>query len=416
LAGIAGTMQAGAALAGPKAGLAAGLLLALTPAWWGHQFNNPVDLPFAAAHAWALAMLLRWINVWPEIPSSLVIKTGIAIGLALGTRIGGVILLGYLALASLLPGKSDRAAKVMPLALAAAGVAWAVMMVCWPMAQRQPVHWPWEALTRFAQYYPLPFSVLFGGQMHFANRLPWDYLPRYLLLTLPEPVLIALTLGAGWLVRQLIKWHVPIDRSGVVRWGLVVVAAALPLVLIIAMRSVVYNGIRHVLFIVPAICVLAGAILARLLDRVLERGMTTRVVAGAAVAGWLVWHGAGMIRIHPHQYIWYNAIGGGLRGAFLKYEIDYWGNAYPEAIAKLTEAVKATGPANARKLRVAPCGAPRALREQLPDVFEYVEEQADADVLIGITGFGCGEMRPGAELAWITRDGVPLAYVRALRR
>ncbi len=418
LAGVAGAMAAGAALAGPRAGILAGLLLALTPPWWGHMFNNPKDIPFAAAHIWAVALLLRWLTVWPELPAGLVLKTGVAIGLALGSRIGGVVLLGYLGLATVWPAKSgaDRGlSKVLPLGLTAAAVAWAVMMVCWPMAQRHPVDWPYETLTNFLHYYPLKFSVLFGGQMYFADNLPWNYLPGCLAITLPELVLAGLALAAVAAVHALGWRRDGITRAAAGRWGLVVLAAVLPIAMIVAMRSVVYNGIRHVLFVVPPLCVLAGAGLDRAIGWLATRGRGWRVGAGALAVAWLGWHARTIVRIHPHEYIWYNAGIGGLRGAFLRYELDYWGNSYPEAIERLKTLTREGRAPSGRKYRVAACGANRAFEAQLPPAFEFVEEQADADFVVGIVGVGCGGMRPGPEMAFITREGVPLSYARAMR-
>lgn len=418
LAGIAGTMSAGAVLAGPRAGVLAGALLALTPAWWGHMFNNPKDIPFATAHIWAIAMLLSWLKGWPELSMGLVVKTGLAIGLALGSRIGGVLLLGYLAVASVWPAKGPAdtgVSRVIPLGLTAAGIAWAVMMVCWPEAQRHPIDWPYDTLTKFVRYYPLKFSVLFDGQMYFADRLPWTYLPGYLVMTLPEVVLGGLAGAAGLAAHTLLRHRDAVTRKHVGAWGLVAAAALLPIALIIAMHSVVYNGIRHVLFTVPPLCVLAAAALDRGIAWLAGRRFGWRIGAGVLATGWLGWHVASLVRIHPQEYIWYNALPGGLRGVFMKYELDYWGNAYPEAVAALVRATEGRRAPSGRKFRVAACGAPRALEAQLPGEFEYVEDQRDADFLVGIMGFGCGEMRPGPELHFVVREGVPLAYVRALR-
>ena len=33
-----------------------------------------------------------------------------------------------------------------------------------------------------------------------------------------------------------------------------------------------------------------------------------------------------MINLHPLEYLYYNSLVGGLKGAFGKYETDYWGN------------------------------------------------------------------------------------------
>jgi hypothetical protein len=50
LLGIWGTFRLGKTAFGPTAGLTAALFLTLTPAYYGHEFINPKDLPFAALY------------------------------------------------------------------------------------------------------------------------------------------------------------------------------------------------------------------------------------------------------------------------------------------------------------------------------------------------------------------------------
>ena len=47
--------------------------------------------------------------------------------------------------------------------------------------------------------------------------------------------------------------------------------------------------------------------------------------------------GAFMVEAHPHEYVFFNMLVGGLRGARFRYEMDYWGISYRrglEAIVK----------------------------------------------------------------------------------
>ncbi|HEX3501063.1 MAG TPA: glycosyltransferase family 39 protein, partial [Stellaceae bacterium] len=99
ICGIVGTWRVGRLLAGPRAGLLAALLLALTPSYYGHMFNNPKDIPFAVALIWSLYYTLRLLPDLPRPPMATVLKLGIAVGLAIGVRVGGLLSLCYLGLA-----------------------------------------------------------------------------------------------------------------------------------------------------------------------------------------------------------------------------------------------------------------------------------------------------------------------------
>ena len=430
LLGIAGTWSCARSLAGEGAAFWAALLLALTPCWWGHMFNNPKDIPFATGYVWSLALLLRFLAAWPAVPVRLALLLGVVTGLSMGIRVGGVLLLGYLAIAAVwrARGPDDpgvrRAAGP---ALGAAALAWAVMLAAWPYALTRPFSWPLEALTKFMHYFPLKFSVVFRGRMFLATQLPWDYIPTYLAVQLPEvfPVLLvgglmaaaAAAATASAAASSADGRGARLSREACGRWGLVALATAVPVAFVIAGRSVVYNGLRHMLFVVPPLACLAGAAMDALAGWLTARSGALRRGAWVVLGVWLAWHLSVLVRIHPYQYVYYNAFAGGVRGAFCQYEYDYWGMSYPEALGQLQGYLRAFPPPPGRKWRVAPCGAPRAFREELPPEFELADDPRDADFVAVLLGMGCpGVDTKAPSVALVTRFRVPLSYVLDQRR
>ncbi len=73
-----------------------------------------------------------------------------------------------------------------------------------------------------------------------------------------------------------------------------------------------------------------------------------------------------MARLHPYEYVFFNHIIGGVRGAQTRFMLDYWGLAFKEAGAKLRETLKARGDCRARPQMegrgVRPASARRASR------------------------------------------------------
>jgi hypothetical protein len=416
--GILGAWACARAMAGEGAAFWAAALLALTPCWWGHMFNNPKDIPFAAGYVWSLALLLRFLAAWPRVTLRFAAALGVIMGLTMGVRVGGVLLLGYLALAVLWPASGPDDPGIRRAGGPAAGaalLAWGVMLLCWPYALLRPVSWPVEALTKFMHYAPLKFAVIFRGESFPATDLPWSYLPRHLLVMCPEPLLLLLAGGLAAGVVRLALGERP-SREAAGRWGFVIMAALLPVGLVIAGRSVVYNGLRHLLFVVPPLAVLGGAALAAFATWLTRRPAAVRVAAWGLLAAWLGWHLSVSVRIHPHEYIQYNAFAGGLPGALYNYELDYWGNSYPEAIRDL-EARLATEAPLGRRWRIASCGADRAFRADLPGTFEAVDSLGEADFVAMLTGLSCPGTQPdGPAVVVVDRFGVPLSFVLDLRR
>jgi hypothetical protein len=104
-----------------------------------------------------------------------------------------------------------------------------------------------------------------------------------------------------------------------------------PLLLSLAVRPNVYDGMRHVLFVLPALALLAGFGGASLLERVppgaARRACAALLLAACAAPLPTLW------RLHPYQMTYFNFLVGGLAGADGRYETDYWLASYKQAIA-----------------------------------------------------------------------------------
>src|SRR5947207_14652679 len=100
--GLAVTWRLGRRVGGPLAGLAALLLLAVCPTFYGHMFMNPKDAPFAVAMAILMLGLVRLADEYPSPSPRTVLIVGLGAGLSIGCRILGGLALVY-ALAGFAP-------------------------------------------------------------------------------------------------------------------------------------------------------------------------------------------------------------------------------------------------------------------------------------------------------------------------
>src|SRR6185437_14952671 len=95
------------------------------------------------------------------------------------------------------------------------------------------------------------------------------------------------------------------------------------------------------LFILPPMAAIAGLALDRIYAALSGRSRLIRGAFSAVVATYLAVHVAGMAALHPDEYVYYNALVGGVEGASHEYELDYWGNSYREAVQRLGAYVRA---------------------------------------------------------------------------
>lgn len=414
LLGLIISWSLGVRLGGASVGLLASMLLATTPAYYGHMFINPKDIPFAVAMAGLLLLFCVVLEEWPRPRWPTVASLGIAGGLALGTRVGAIIaafdLLAPLLLWLLFTSRRQGWATALADAgrglgrlLPALPIAYVIMVVLWPWSAQELLN-PLRALLMFSSF-PFEGQIPFAGEDIPATDLPWDYLLIFLAITLPESMLIACAAALG----EAGRWVLAGPRATLDRTGLqvvaVVTAALFPIIYCVVARPTAYNGMRHFLFILPPLAVLAALGVQRLARRLgiwAQRGllMAVAVTMGLSVCR--------MFELHPLQYLYYNDISGGLRAADGNYELDYWGVSLAETTRKLAEKLAAHGEADPlHPWSVAVCGDETSAAYFMPAFLNLVSEEEDADFIVSLAD--CEPPAGGTIVAKTRRLGVDLS-------
>ncbi len=428
LTGLALTYWVGSRVADRLAGLIAVVFLWTTPLYYGHSFNNPKDLPFAVMSLASFAAMVACWDHLPRLPARLWLATAVTLGLALGIRVGGVLNFAWLALSwaawlvtrayPFTPGRRhDAAAALRPLAvngLRIAGGAWLVMLVWWPYAQVDPIRNPVDALGATARFRDWVKPVRFMGLDIPSDQLPWWYVPVWFGVTLPEFYFVAGLLGLLLLpsaVASLIGGTARPRQA--VFLLLATLAVAVPVSMAITSRAILYDGIRHLLFVVPLMAILAGAAVSGFLQRLGRSRLRGPVLA--VVAGCVLVTVVDMVRLHPYQSVYFNrAFGGGLGHAAARFETDYWGQSYKEAVDWVAAHYR---PATTEKIRVANCSKPflsAYYLEKTPELrarFLPVDPGARPHLMLATTRWSCHQLIKGRVLHVVERSGAPLCYV-----
>jgi hypothetical protein len=346
LAGLAALLPIGRLAVGRWAGLAAIVLCLLTGYFYGSLFFSPIDVPFAAAMTWAtLAILVMTRQLVPSWPATLL--AGVLSGLAIGTRTGGIITHAYLLAGLLLcavevfvvHGRVSAAylLRIGARYAAAIAVAWVTAFALWPWLQiGNPFHQFKIALVHFATM-PMTYEFSHWGQRIWTSELPLTYVPGQLLARLPEGFLLLLAVACGYAIFAGFTlarggWRAAALSLARQRAILLVgLAALLPITFLIIQHATLYDGVRHVLFVIPMLAVLAGLGLWALLP-FLGRAPVIAALAAGAYVGSVI---ATLSVLHPLEYVATNALAGGIRGAYGRFELDYWSVAATEAVRRL---------------------------------------------------------------------------------
>jgi hypothetical protein len=421
--GILGVARLGRRLAGPRAGFLAALFLLLTPNYYGQMFNNPKDVPFAVGMVWATYYLVRIVPALPRPRGSLLVKLGVATGLALGVRVGGLLIFGYLGLLLLLDliwraiaarrraiiagdGWTALWRVLLPVVL----IAYPIMLAFWPWGQQAPLTRPLLALAHFSHEI-FPYRTLFDGSYYPATDLPWAYLPTYIALALPE--LILLLLAAAPVTALVLLWRRgrSLPRVAALQFFIVGFSIVFPVAYAIAIKAVLFDGMRHFIFVLPPIAALAAVLAERGLGA-LER-TAIRPYAYGLLALYGLFHVSIMVRLHPDEYVYYNAFTGGVEGAAGLFKLDYWANSYAEAVNGLEQYLRARYGAQfpKRNFTVAVCGPAVSAVSYFPSNFTYTRDRQAAEFFIAFTKDDCEKSLPGKVIYRVKRMGTLLSEV-----
>ena len=290
------------------------LLFLLHPRLYAHSFFNTKDLPFLAMFMIALYLLERAFRRGTAAAFAL---CGAGVGVLVNLRIMGIILfaaaLGLRAL-DLLQARSPAerrrvAAAAGAFALAAAGTLYAISPYLW----RDPLAII-EAFATLGGGYPSSGHAVFQGKPVGWPSIPPHYLPTWMAITTPPATLLLCLAGVAAALGRCIARPRSAAANTAQRFTLLLAAClVLPAAAVVALRSYLYDGWRHMYFLYAPLCLLAvyglhalsaaaAAWPRRRRGRLLRSGLC--VLAAAALAGAVV----DMVRLHPYQHAYFNLL------------------------------------------------------------------------------------------------------------
>jgi len=323
----------------PSAALAAAALFSWQPLLWGHAFINPKDPPF-------LVFFLASACLGFEMVDGLVSDTksnrqkisgliipAIALGITTSIRVlgplAGLMVFIYFVTRIIQQKKNGVSGSPWLMFIAYGFIAIIAMLITWPFLWESPVARFLEVLKLMSDN-PTTLSVLFAGDVYRAGELPRRYLPFMLATTLTEPVWILFICGVFigyWKLfteRSEIKTNKPTTLTLTLLWFLLLVAYVL------IRRPSMYDGLRHFLFILPPIFIFTGLAFEFLFQHIALNWLRAAIIMVLFFPGL-----AGIFKLHPYEYTYYNSLIGGTSQVFRNYETDYWLTCYKEAVEKL---------------------------------------------------------------------------------
>ncbi len=309
-----------------RTSIIAALLLLLTPSVMGQYCNNLKDIPFAAGYAFALYSMIKCFQRLPNVPWKYIFQLSLAIAFLVSVRVGGLIIFLYLLLFFILwlivnrdqsPFSFNSRKALLRLflqAFALVVIAYFGGLLFWPYALINPITHPLESLS-LMEHYSISIRQLFQGSWFWSTNLPDKYLFTWMLISIPELVLLGLALYAATL------FHKRVSLS--LNEFMVLFFLLFPLFYVVLIDSNLYSGWRQMYFVSGPLSVIS----ALGLERIYKTYSGRKVITTALLTVFLL--AASLPVIHYWQnpetsYVYFNSISGGNRKAWSNYEYDYY--------------------------------------------------------------------------------------------
>lgn len=392
------------ALAGP-------LFLFLFLPFMGSVPANPKDIPFAIFYFLSLALLYLYERQFPELRFRWFLL-GILAGFTISSRIVGFTLFPVMVLYDIYLfwiSKEKKKSNALSKRIKGKAVEWLgtlvvsqiLCMFLWPFIGQNYFH---NLATVFwlSAHFPPKFSFLFMGGMADSLTYPWYYLPLWIVITTPL-FLLAFFLGSFFLYKK-VKSKPLLTLMGM--------AFLLNLGLYFILHPAIYDGLRHFLFLLPFMSMLASVAFIEFFQKQPWNGVR-KITIGLTLLGVLL-TARDLALLHPYEYAYFNELVGGFKGAYGKFETDYWVASMKEAV-KWLEANETKDPNRIYKIYAD--GKPFQSQAYFTPnmVFESNKENADYAIIMTRAGFKPAPEEENKVIHRVEREGSPLSFVLKLK-
>jgi hypothetical protein len=314
-----------------KYALLACLFLILSPRIFAESFYNTKDVGLLAMFNFAL---YGYIKFFETKSYKWAVLHGYFTGFLIAVRIIGIVIpimtTAYFIIWLIM---NRKAIHKLPLIAVYLGTTILVMILCWPVMWEGPWHHFQLAFLQMKHYH-WDGEVFYLGKQIKATQLPWHYLPLWILITTPILYLLLFFAGIGFYCQQFF-------RSGIkpffdnLPWNSIIALFIFPILSVILLKSVIYDGWRHLYFIYPLLILVAVFGLQQVYKMFANQQYAKTIITSIILIHCMyisIW----TLKNHPFQQVYFNSVSQIVFKPMLDhFELDYWGVSYKQALQHL---------------------------------------------------------------------------------
>jgi len=369
------------------------LFLVLNPRFFGHLAANPKDMPFAILYFVCVASIYFFSSLKNVLLKVLIF--GFLFSFTQSIRTIGFSLYFILFIYDFL--KQKKSVNFFLQEFLYISIIFFIsnffMIISWPYIGSNYFK-NFADVLQISKSFPWEGTVFFLGKNYFSLNLPRFYLPIFFVIGTPLFIFFSAIGSLFLLKKNFLKNEVLLLANLVI---------FINTIFYFVLKPVVYNGLRHFLFLLPFFSTLAAVFV---IESFSWKKMIKRIfLVFVSINSLLVI--VAQIKLFPYQYLYYNELVGGLKGASRYFETDYWNASFREGILWLEKNVTN----DKKKRKIYTCGTSLSVFYYFTDNLEWVANYDQADFAICYTGSAEYKKIPGKIIHTVQRDSVPLNYV-----
>jgi hypothetical protein len=316
------------------------VFMVLSPRILADSFYNSKDLPFFSCFLIAIYTLVKFLEhkTWRR-----ALLHALCCGILIDIRILGILVPGFTGLFILselflsVQARSNWKRYLVLLGFYSLFLI-GFTLLFFPILWEAPVYHFMQAFLEMKRY-PWGGGVIYAGEHINATRIPWHYIPTWIIITTPLLYVVTFIVGLFGLAKSLFGKTINLYSNSKHRLdSICVLWIFMPILSVIVLKSVVYDGWRHLFYVYPALLMIASNGLRSAFQDMLSlckeqkhaQLVKTLLILVACLS--LCSPTYFMITYHPHQNVYFNRLAGkDMQTVKANFDLDYWGLSYRQA-------------------------------------------------------------------------------------
>jgi hypothetical protein len=370
------------------------VFISLHPRIFNHSFHNLSDIPFLSAWIISFYSMLKFLDKrslrWAVLHAA-------ASAFSVDIRIAGILIpaiTGFSFSTTWL--KSGTTLRHVCKGFCTLGVyvicCGVFIVLMWPFLWGAPFkHFLWALQSM--SHIDWHSTVLYFGELVPADQLPWHYNLVWISITTPPLILASFLVGISIKSIQIVKnpFLCLINEQKTVSIYLWLI---IPLIVPVLIGSVLFDEWRHHFFVYPPLVIFSligvNGIYEYIADK--SKKLASVLICSVSVV-FIFYYSYVLMKLHPYENVYFNVLSemavGEQEGCNHKFEMDYWGLGYREALQILAKQVPG-------ELRILKGSLPLKLNtiwlsKTDASRIEFLDRAEDAEYLIGTYRWMRGE-------------------------